>query len=294
MRILQFGRIGQVGQELLAQAPAHDVVLETVERDDLDLTDAAALERFLDRAAPFDALVNAAAYTAVDRAESESGLAHALNAEAPRLMAKACAARGVPLLHISTDYVFDGTRTGAYRETDRANPQSVYGWTKLAGEEAVLGAHDRNVVLRTAWVFSRGGQNFVRTMLRLAREREVLRVVDDQRGCPTPACDIADALLRVAVRITRGAESGPQGVFHFCGDTACTWADFAEATLEEGARHGITARVERIPTTDYPTPAKRPANSVLDCSRITSVHGIAPAPWRSRLPDHVDALVKSL
>lgn len=296
MRVLVAGRTGQLAVELLARLPRDGHAVEAREAPDLDLTDAASVRRAV--AASFggagpEAVVNAAAYTAVDRAEGERALAHAVNATGAGLLAAAAAARGLPVVHVSTDYVFDGTKGAPYVEEDPPAPLGVYGETKLAGERAVAAANPRAVILRTAWVCSPHGGNFVRTMLRLAREREEVAVVADQRGAPTFAADLADAVARLLPRLAAAPAGDPgYGVFHLTGAPHATWHDFAAAIFA-----GAAARGERVPalaaiTTDaYPTPARRPADGRLDCGRIARVHGIAAPDWRASLATCLDALL---
>lgn len=276
MRLLVFGRTGQVAAELLRQA-GPGVAVTALGRAEADLADPAACGRIVAGAAA-DAVVNAAAFTAVDRAEAEEAAARVVNAAAPGAMAAAAAARGLPFLHVSTDYVFDGRPGRAWAEDDPTGPLNAYGRTKLAGEQAVLAAHPGAVVLRTAWVFSAHGSNFVKTMLRLSAERPELRVVDDQRGGPTPAAAIAGALLAIAAG--RAAGRGEGGVFHFAGEPETSWAGFAAAIL---AAAGRSTPVRPITSAEFPTPARRPANSVLDCRRIREVWGIARPDWRAGL-----------
>ena len=286
MRALLFGPSGQLGRELLDRAARHDVTLLPVDRAMADLTDAEAVAAVVERA-DVNIVINAAAYTAVDQAEAEEGLAHAVNAEAPGVMARACVARGLPLIHVSTDYVFDGTGTAPWRETDPVGPVGAYGRSKLAGEQAVTAAGGRSLIVRTSWVFSPYGRNFVKTMLSLAGRPE-LRVVDDQHGCPTAAGDLADALLGAARRMVEEPGGPVRGLLHFAGAGATTWRDFAEAVfaLEGGAAPVIVP----VPTSEYPTPAKRPANSVLDCSRVETLLGIRPRAWRDGLAETLRAL----
>jgi dTDP-4-dehydrorhamnose reductase len=285
MRLLVFGETGQVARELARVAASRGVAVEALGRGRADLADAAACAAAIE-GAEVDAVVNAAAYTAVDRAETEPELAHAVNGAAPGAMARACAGRGVPFLHVSTDYVFDGTPGRAWREDDPTGPLGVYGASKLEGERAVLAAGGRAAVLRTAWVFSAHGGNFVKTMLRLGAERERLRVVDDQIGSPTPARAIAEALVTMAGALAAGRGEG--GVFHFGGQPAVSWAGFARAIFE--TKGGPAPVVEAIPTSEYPTPARRPLNSVLDCGRIAAVFGIAQPDWRAGLADVIAEL----
>lgn len=276
MRVLVFGRTGQVAAELLRRA-GPGIAITALDRDGADLADPQACMDAVARTAA-DAVINAAAWTAVDRAETEEATAHAVNAAAPGAMARAAAARGLPFLHVSTDYVFDGRPGRAWRETDTPAPLNAYGRTKLAGEAAVLAAGGRPVILRTSWVFSAHGTNFVKTMLRLAATRPELAVVADQEGGPTPAAAIADALLHIADRLVAG--EGETGIFHFSGTPRTSWAGFAQAIL---AAAGSTVPVRPIPTSAFPTPAPRPANSVLDCSRIAAAYGLAQPDWREGL-----------
>ncbi len=241
------------------------------------------------RACDADVVVNAAAYTAVDRAEDEPALAHAVNAAAPGAMAAAAAARGIPFLHVSTDYVLDGSPGRAWREDDPTGPLSVYGASKLAGERAIAAAGPDHVILRTAWVFSAHGRNFVRTMLEVGRGRAEMRVVGDQRGGPTAARDIAAALWTMAEAWTAGR--GRPGIFNFAGAPATTWAEFAEAIF---ARSGWEARpkVVAIASADWPTRAVRPANSVLDCRRIAEAYGVTQPDWRPALDEVLGELTE--
>lgn len=278
MRLLVFGRTGQVARELAIQAHVRGIELDALGREHADLTDPAACAAAVE-GAEADVVINAAAYTAVDKAEADAGAAQTVNAEAPGAMARAAAKRGLPFLHVSTDYVFDGAPGRPWREDDPTGPLGVYGATKLAGETAVAAAGGAHAVLRTAWVFSAHGANFVRTMLRLGSERDVLRVVDDQIGGPTPARDIAGALLDIASAFAAGR--GVPGVFHFAGAPAVSWCGFARAVFEQ--KGGKAPVVEAIPSREYPTPARRPLNSVLDCSRIAATYGIAQPDWRAGL-----------
>lgn len=291
MRVLVLGGGGQVGRALEARAGAmgHDVY--AFPRDGLDATDEAMLRAALETTGA-QALVNAAAYTAVDRAESEPEAAHALNADAPGMHARVAADLGLAYLHVSTDYVFAGDGRVPHKESDLCAPRSVYGSTKRAGEVAAWRSGGRVAILRTSWVFAPWGNNFVRTMLRLAAARPELRVVDDQRGGPTSALDIADAIFRMLPKLADPAEAEATGLFHFQGRPAVTWAAFADAILDEGAKHGHPRPpVVRIATVDYPTPAVRPANSVLDCARYARVFDAAPPDWRLALPGAVAALL---
>jgi dTDP-4-dehydrorhamnose reductase len=239
-----------------------------------------------------DIVINAAAYTAVDRAESEPEAAWATNCIGPANLSAACDNAAVPLVHISTDYVFDGSKPGAYVENDPVNPLGVYGASKEAGDRAVRNSLERHVILRTAWVYSAHGQNFVKTMLRLAGERPVLRVVADQTGSPTSAADIAAAIGTVVRLIAAG--NTRWGTYHFAGAGRVTWHGFAEAIFALAAPwRGPPPKVEAITTADYPTPARRPANSVLDCRRIGDAFGIVPRSWRDALADVIREIYSS-
>ncbi len=278
MHVLVFGTTGQVARELALQAPLRGVSVEALGRDRADLTDPDACAAAI-ASTNADAVINAAANTAVDRAEADPDTAQTVNSAAPGAMARACAARGLPFLHVSTDYVFDGTPGRAWRENDPTGPLGVYGTTKLAGETAVAAAGGQWITLRTSWVFSAHGANFVKTMLRLGADRDVLRVVDDQVGGPTPARDIANALLHMASACHEGR--GVTGVFHYSGAPAVSWCGFARAVFER--QTGRTPTVEAIPTADYPTPARRPLNSTLDCTRIADAYGLEQPDWRAGL-----------
>lgn len=285
--VLVVGAGGQVGRALCNHRHAGSGAIVGLTRGDLDITDLAEVRAALD-ARPFSAVINAAAYTAVDKAESDAAAAFAINRDGPRNLAIAAAERDIPLLHISTDYVFDGMRDGAYRETDPVGPTGVYGASKLAGEEAVRAAQPHHVILRTSWVYAASTGNFVATMLRLASERPELRVVDDQRGGPTEATAIAAALLTMADRLGEGQ---PWGTYHFGGAPAVTWHGFAEAIVARAApRLRQVPKVTAIRTVDYPTPARRPANSVLDCSKIEAQFGIRQPDWSATLGAIVETI----
>lgn len=284
--ILVIGADGQVGRELLRRAALRPipVVIQAVDRAALDITDAAAVAAAIAAMRPA-VVINAAAYTAVDRAESEPDLAQAVNGAAPGHIAAACARHGAAMVHLSTDYVFDGSGTRPWREDDPVAPLSVYGATKLAGERAVQAALPRHIILRTAWVVSPFRANFVKTMLRLAAERDELRVVADQIGGPTLAADIADAALTLADRLAGNTLPDEAfGIFHFAGQPHVSWHAFAEAVLAGAAQYGARQpRILAIPTTEYPTPARRPANSRLDGGKLLRLHGIAAPDWRPGL-----------
>lgn len=271
--LLIFGRTGQVALELARLAPD----ARFLGRDEADLADPAACAASILAARPA-AVINAAAYTAVDRAESDQGTARLVNAEAPGAMARACAELGIPLVHVSTDYVFDGSGAAARAENAPTGPLGVYGQTKLDGERLIAAAGGQWAVMRTSWVFSAHGTNFVRTMRRLGAERGRLTIVADQVGGPTPAADIAAALLAMARAMIADPSKG--GTYHFAGAPDVSWADFAREIF---TRSGLSPQVVDIPTSAYPTPARRPLNSRLDCSAISRDFGIPRPDWREGL-----------
>lgn len=283
MRIVVTGKSGQVVTALLERGVASEHEVIALGRPELDLADLGSLACVLEAARP-DVVVSAAAYTAVDKAESDGDLVYAVNSAGAGAVARAANDLGVPLIHISTDYVFDGTLERPYLETDPVGPTGVYGSSKLAGEQAVMAEHANAAVLRVAWVYSPFGGNFVKTMLRLAGERKEISVVADQFGNPTSALDIADGILLVANNLVHKAEPGLRGVFHMAAQGEASWADFAQAIfIASGARGGPSANVKPITTADYPTPGRRPANSRLDCGLIERIHGVALPEWRASL-----------
>ena len=281
LRIVVTGSQGQVVRSLAERGPVHGVAVQAIGRPALDLADPASVRSALAAAHP-DVIVNAAAYTAVARAESEPELAMAVNGAGAGAVAAAAGALGVPLIHLSTDYVFDGSATQPYREDDPTGPVGVYGRTKLVGEQAVAAATGDVAILRTAWVYSPFGANFVKTMLRLAATRGEVAVVADQRGAPTAALDIADAVVTVARNLReRPGEAGLRGLFHMTGSGEADWAEFARAIFAaSAAAGGPSARVRPITTAEYPTPARRPANSRLDCGKLAAAHGVTLPQWR--------------
>jgi dTDP-4-dehydrorhamnose reductase len=279
--ILVTGGTGQVGTALRQLGPRFGVDIVAPGRDALDLASPASIQDAVDRR-DWSAVINCAAYTAVDKAESEPEAAHAVNAVAPELLALATATRGIRLLHVSTDYVFDGSKAGFYAEDDPVAPLGVYGASKEAGERGVRTGSPDHIILRTAWVVSPWGHNFVKTMLRLGGERDRLRVVVDQRGCPTSATDIAETLLTIA---TKG---GPAGTYHFVNAGEASWCELARFVFD---RAGMDVAVEPIATADYPTPAKRPANSRLSTDKLQRTFGIRPRPWQDAVGEVVDTLM---
>lgn len=274
MKILVFGKTGQVGSHL----GRHPNVI-SVGRAEADLGNPAHCAAIIEKT-DAQAVINAAAYTAVDKAEEEPDLAYLINAAAPAAMALAAAKKGVPMVHISTDYVFDGSGDQPRMPTDEVNPLGVYGSTKLAGENAIRDAGGVYAILRTSWVFSAVGNNFVKTMLRLSETRSELGVVHDQIGAPTSATSIADACIEIAKKLARVDASS--GIYHFAGTPDVSWAGFAKTIFE---KVGKDVRINAIPTSDYPTPAKRPLNSRLDCNGLLKEFGIQRPSWQSDLDD---------
>lgn len=277
------GRSGQLARALYRNGLADATCFG---RPELDVTDLDSVRRVLERM-PSRVVVNSAAYTAVDRAESEPDAADRVNHVGAGNVAAAAAEAEVPLIHISTDYVFDGRKSAPYREDDPVAPLSVYGASKEAGERAVRGRHARHVILRTAWLYSHEGENFVSAMLRLGRERPQLGIVDDQVGSPTYAEDLTGAVLEIARQLYGSGRHG-YGTFHYCGAGAVSRFEFAQAIFAEAARHGYRPPdLKPIRTENYPTPARRPANSALDCTRIAEAYDIRQRPWRDSLADCV-------
>jgi dTDP-4-dehydrorhamnose reductase len=294
MRLYVIGGHGQVARSLREAVARHnEIVFGCGQRPDVDLMHPPSVARALAEFRP-DIVVNPAAYTAVDKAESEPDQAFALNRDGAGVVAAAAADRGIPVIHLSTDYVFDGTKAAAYVESDPVNPRSIYGRSKLEGEMAVAAANPRHIVLRTSWVFAPFGTNFVRTMLRLAAERDSLRVVDDQTGCPTYAPDIATAVVRIANQVmTEGWQAQFAGVTHLAGPDALTWFAFANAIIAAAAlRGGRSVPISSIATSDYPTPAQRPANSRLSSARLASVFDIRLPPLERSLANCLDRLLQ--
>lgn len=292
MRVVVTGREGQVVRSLLERAQGTDIEIAALGRPDLDLIAAGdEIIRAIVQARP-DVIVSAAAYTQVDKAETERDLAFAVNENGARAVAQAARKAGVPLIHLSTDYVFDGLKPSPYVENDPTDPTGVYGASKLAGERAVLSEHDDTVVLRTAWVYSPFGANFVKTMLRLAADRDEIAVVDDQRGNPSNALDIADGIIAVARNLAVGDDQQRRGIFHMAGAGEASWADFAKQIFEVSTElGGPSAKVQRIETVDYPTAATRPPNSRLDCGKLARIHGVRLPDWRGSVKGIVTGLV---
>ncbi len=292
MKILVTGAKGQLGTEILRQAETMGFSHLGVDLPEWDITSPDRVNELIASYGPI-VVVNAAAYTQVDRAETEPDAAWAVNADAPKYLAEACAMQDVPLIHISTDFVFDGTKSQPYTEEDPIGPLSVYGSSKAAGEAHVRERLDRHLIVRTSWLYGVYGNNFVKTMLRLATERETLRVVDDQMGCPTCAADLASALL-VLCKAVYGAPSVPWGTYHYCGEGITSWYGFAKTVIEmAGDRIPKKMKsIEPIPTEQYPTPARRPAYSALNCDKIRRAFGIHTRPWRESLRETIDNILR--
>lgn len=289
-RVLVTGGTGQVGTELLQRVWPDDVELIAPTRSELDLTDCEGIEEYISTG-DFAAVVNSGAYTAVDKAESDVLTAWKVNALAPAAIAAASKRRGIPIVHISTDYVFDGSKIEPYVEDDPVAPLGVYGASKEAGEQAVRTGNPRHVILRTAWVFSPHGANFVKTMLRLGAERTELRVVDDQRGSPTAAADIAEAIKTIVLRQLSDF-GAPAGTYQFVNAGDATWCEFARQIFDDAASPGKAApKVTGIPTSEYPTPARRPRNSCLSVEAIKRDFDVAPRPWREALKSTLKLLL---
>lgn len=293
MKVLVLGTGGQLGHELMRTAWPAAVDLIGLAYPDFDLTRPGDAEAAVTAHAP-DLVINATAYTAVDKAESEADLAYTINRDGPAALAAATAARGIPLIHVSTDYVFDGNKPGPYTEDDPVAPMSVYGTSKAAGEDAVRTGNPHHVILRTSWVYAAFGHNFVKTMLRLGRERDELGVVADQHGAPTAAADLAAAIVTVAGRIRDTGDTTPWGTYHLTGSGETTWHGFAErifARLER--QEARRPRVKALTSAEFPTPVRRPTNSRLDCSRFQAAFGYAPPPWEESLERVLDELLAS-
>ncbi|MEJ1157932.1 dTDP-4-dehydrorhamnose reductase [Prosthecomicrobium sp. N25] len=288
--ILLTGSTGQVGAELAALDWPEGLTPIAPARAELDLADRASIEHWL-MSRDLAGILSVGAYTAVDKAESEVAEAWSVNALAPAVLAAHAARRGIPIVQVSTDYVFDGSKAGPYDVDDPVRPLGVYGASKEGGEQAVRTARARHAILRTSWVVGAHGANFVRTMLRLGRERPVLRVVDDQWGAPALAADVAAVLQTMMIRLVRDP-AAPTGTFHFTSSGETTWCGLARAVFEASRRHGGPAPdVQAIATADYPTPARRPANSRLSLERLRNDYGITPRPWQAGIDSLVERLL---
>ncbi len=290
MRILVTGARGQVGRELIERGASTDLKKFAFAHDQLDITDESAVRDAIQRKAP-DVVINAAAYTAVDQVEDDPATAFTVNEHGPRYLATACTRAGIPLIHLSTDYVFDGKQDRPYQEDDEAAPLSIYGQSKWQGEQAVRQSLPQHIILSTSCVFSANGHNFVKIILRLAHERSELRVVVDQKTCPTAATDIADVILVLLRRITTD-QPIPWGTYHYCGVPPISWHAFAGEIVDIARGYGRSTAHQIVPitTAQYPARAQRPANSVLDCSKIQDVFNLSPRPWKDSLVAVIEAL----
>ncbi|KQN05128.1 NAD(P)-dependent oxidoreductase [Sphingomonas sp. Leaf230] len=293
-RILVTGGNGQLGTELKRYVWPDGWAVTAIDIDELDLRDTAAIAAVVAEGhdgQPWAAVISAGAYTAVDKAESDIVTAWAVNTMAPAAFAEGCAKAGIPIVQVSTDYVFDGARDGAWEVTDPVAPLGVYGASKLGGELAVRTSGARYAIVRTAWVVSAHGNNFIKTMLRVGATNPTLRVVDDQHGSPTSATDLAAALAKITMRLVEDV-TAPTGTYHFSNAGAVTWAGFArEIFAQSAARGGASAEVQGITTAEYPTPATRPANSLLSHDAIICDYGIHPPAWQTALGNILDELL---
>lgn len=283
MRLLITGSAGQLGRELCLRAPARGFVPLGYDRRALDVTDRRSVSRAVGESGA-DLAINTAAYNQVDRAEDEPEAVMTVNRDGPGLLAEPCESRNIPLIHVSTDYVFDGTKPGPYLETDPVSPINVYGQSKAAGEACVRERLDRHLIVRTAWLYSDVRKNFVRTILRLARERDHLSVVNDQAGCPTLAGDLAEALLDLAEQV-RSGRNIPWGTYHCAGSGSATRFEFAGEIIRLAHESGLAPLIDLRPVSSdqYPTRARRPAHSILDCEKIRQAFGVSLPPWRESL-----------
>lgn len=286
MRILVTGKSGQVSQSLQALAGKNGCEIVTIGRPEIDFENPDNLGAIIIEKAP-DVVISAAAYTMVDKAETEIETAQKINAEAPAIIATACKMLDIPLLHLSTDYVFSGEKNGAYNENDLPNPQTIYGKTKLDGEIAIKDIHPNHAILRTSWVYSPFGKNFVKTMLWLGQKQSEISVVANQFGCPTYSIDIANALFSIAKQLKQSDANELRGIFHLAGSSDTNWADFAKIIFDYS---NMDVKVKAIPSKDYPTPARRPTNSRLDCNKLHEIYGIKLPLWQDSLKDCLQAL----
>jgi dTDP-4-dehydrorhamnose reductase len=292
MRCVVTGKTGQIVTALIEAGQRRGVNIIALGRPELDLAHPGSIAAAISRSQP-DIVINAAAYTAVDKAESDQAMAMAINATGAGAVAAAAAQLSIPIIHLSTDYVFSGDKAGAYLETDETDPRSVYGHTKLAGEKLVASSNPRHATVRTSWVFAPYGQNFLRTMLRLAETKTSIGVVGDQRGSPTYAPDIAEALLDMAIALLRDeTRIDCYGVFHMTGSGQTSWAEFAERIFEASAKRGGTvAAIKTITTAEYPTTAHRPANSSMDGAKLRDTYGVILPDWQNAVDRCLDRLV---
>ena len=296
MRILLIGGSGQVGSEILALTEENSIECISPSSSELNITEQNSINKIIESNLPIDFIVNASAYTAVDKAEDEVELAFKINRDGPKYLAKACAQHNIPLLHISTDYVFDGSATTPYTEEMIMHPLGVYGASKAEGEQAIRDILSEHIILRTAWVYGSNGNNFVKTMLRLGRARSELKVVSDQVGCPTAAADIAETIISIIVQMLE-KPSNRWGTYHYCSADSTNWAEFAKAIFTDAVSvesDYLSIQVVPISTAEYPTKSARPAYSVLDCSKIEKFFSIKPSEWRLSLHRNFSNILKNI
>jgi dTDP-4-dehydrorhamnose reductase len=287
VKLLVIGENGQLGWEVCRKGKNQGIDMSGLDLPDFDVTEPSAVKKAVHQA-DVSLVINASAYTAVDTAESEPEVAFAVNRDGPAYLAASCAEIGIPLIQISTDYVFDGTKKGPYLETEPVSPLGVYGKSKVAGETEIRDNLKEHIIIRTAWLYGLHGNNFVKTMLRLGKEKEVLSVVADQYGCPTYAADLAAAIVTIATQISEQRDVS-WGTYHYCGKGVTNWHGFAQAIFNLANQYDTfqVKKVVPISTSEFPTPAKRPANSGMDCSLITKNFGISLRPWQESLADMV-------
>ncbi|MGO9022314.1 MAG: dTDP-4-dehydrorhamnose reductase [Syntrophobacteraceae bacterium] len=292
LNVVVVGSGGMLGWEVVESLKGAGLEVAALDIPLIDITKRESVRSVLGEMGSPGLLINCAAYTAVDKAESEPETAFAVNRDGPANLADECERLGIPLIHISTDYVFNGKSDRPYREEDAADPLNVYGLSKWEGEEAVRSRLARHLIVRTSWLYGSRGQNFVKTMLKLGTEREELKVVSDQYGCPTWSFDLAGCLVRIGELALAGSEEVPWGTYHFCGEGITTWYHFALAILDEARRRESAwiAGVSPVPSSSYPTVAARPGYSALDCGKIEASLGIAPPPWEKSLAGLMDKL----
>jgi dTDP-4-dehydrorhamnose reductase len=294
VKVVVLGRKGQLARGLSEASVGTGLEVVTIGRPEIDLVDPKSIAVAFARERP-EVVINAAAYTGVDKAESEPAIALAINALGPEYAAQWCAAHSIPIIHISTDYVFDGTKDSAYVEADSTGPINVYGLTKLDGEQRVGKTCEQHLILRTAWVYSPWGTNFVKTMLRLASTRSNINVVEDQLGSPTYAPDLAKLILAIATRVASNQDARHWGTYHAAGHGEISWFGFAQEVFRHAAQNGLPfANAAAIPASAYPTPARRPSNSRLDCNKLRQVFGLQLADWRLGVQDCVARLATTV
>ena len=293
MKLLVIGANGQLGWEVCRRGEKQGFDIVPLDLPEFDITDHPAVKKAISRSG-VTLVINASAYTAVDKAESEPELAFAVNCDGPAYLAASCAKIGIPLIHISTDYVFNGKKKGPYLETEPVSPLGIYGKSKAAGEKELRQNLKEHIILRTAWLYGIHGNNFVKTMIRLGREKEMVRVVADQYGCPTFAADLAEAIMAIAGHINK-RRGIIWGTYHYCGKGMTTWYGFAEAIFDLAKQHDslMVKKVTPITTAEYPTQAKRPANSVLDCSLLIKHFAVYPRPWQESLAAMMSILLSN-